>query len=170
MSNRELSQFIATWEKESQGTIQLLRTLPANQYDFRPTPGWRSLGELAWHLAESDGYIAESAAKGKFDFMTKLPGLERPRAVADLAPGYERVHADAVAKIRAMKPEDLDKTMAGFDGRDIRIGDVLWTFLLHHTLHHRGELVLMCRMAGGTPPGLYGPNLEETMAMKAAKA
>ena len=29
----------------------------------------------------------------------KVPGLERPRTVEELAPGYERVHADSVARI-----------------------------------------------------------------------
>ena len=31
-----------------------------------------------------------------------------------------------------------------------------------------GRLSLMCRLAGGQAPSLYGPNREETAAMKAA--
>jgi len=34
-------------------------------------------------------------------------------------------------------------------------------------IHHRGQLVMMCRLAGGTPPGIYGPNREEMAAMRA---
>ena len=34
-----------------------------------------------------------------------------------------------------------------------------------HGIHHRGQLSLMCRLAGG--PGLYGPNREKTAAMRA---
>jgi uncharacterized damage-inducible protein DinB len=41
------------------------------------------------------------------------------------------------------------------------VRDVLWIEILHHTIHHRGQLALLCRMAGGFPPGLYGPNREE---------
>ena len=80
------------------------------------------------------------------------------------------MHADAIAKVRALKPEDFDRTMSDFDGKPLRIGDMLWAYLLHHNIHHRGELVLMCRMAGGVPPGLYGPNREEMKAMMEARA
>ena len=166
MSSREHNQFLATWAKEAQGTIRLLRALPAQQYDFRPVADWRSLGELAWHLAEIDAYLADGAALGRIDFARKLPGLERPRAIADLAPGYERVHGEAFAKVRDMKSEDFDRMMPSFDGTPIRTGDLLWGALLHHAIHHRGQLVTVCRMAGGLPPGLYGPNREETMVMR----
>ncbi len=170
MSGHELESFLKTWSAEAQRTLQLMRALPPTQYDFRPAKDWRSIGELAWHLAEGDGYMAEAAVKGAFDFASKLPGLERPRTIAELAPAYERVHAEAIAKLRAMKPEDMDRTMTDFTGEPLRVGDMLWTYLLHHTIHHRGQLSLMCRLAGGVPPGMYGPNLEETLAMKAARA
>jgi len=48
------------------------------------------------------------------------------------------------------------------------IREVLWDALLHHLIHHRGQLVLMCRMAGGSPPGLYGPNREQMAEIRAS--
>lgn len=170
MPSRELETFLATWSLEAQRTLQLMRALPPAQYDFRPEKDWRSIGEMAWHLAEGDGYMADAAAKGKFDFETKLAGLERPKTIAELAPNYERVHNEAFAKVRALKPEDMDRSMTDFSGQPIRIGDMLWSYVLHHTIHHRGQLALMCRMAGGVPPGMYGPNREEMQAMMAAKS
>ena len=61
----------------------------------------------------------------------------------------------------------LDEPVTFFDGRQLTIRDVLWRELLHHLIHHRGQLVLMCRMAGEAPPGLYGPNREEMQALRA---
>jgi uncharacterized damage-inducible protein DinB len=46
------------------------------------------------------------------------------------------------------------------------IRDILWGAILMHLVHHRGQLSLMCRMAGGAPPGIYGPNREEMAAMQ----
>ena len=39
----------------------------------------------------------------------KPPNIERPRTVDALAPGYERLHREAVARIRKLTPEDLDQ-------------------------------------------------------------
>jgi uncharacterized damage-inducible protein DinB len=48
------------------------------------------------------------------------------------------------------------------------IRDILWDAIVAHGIHHRGQLCLMCRLTGGQPPGLYGPNREETAAMRAS--
>jgi uncharacterized damage-inducible protein DinB len=48
----EIERFLASWEREAESTVKLLKALPATQYDFRPDASGRSLGELAWHLAE----------------------------------------------------------------------------------------------------------------------
>jgi uncharacterized damage-inducible protein DinB len=53
-----------------------------------------------------------------------------------------------------------------FADRRMPICDILWGAILMHLVHHRGQLSLMCRMAGGTPPGIYGPNREEMAAMQ----
>ena len=165
MPTRELDMFLKTWEYEANNTERLLKALPTTQYDFRPDPKGRSLGEMAWHLAEIDAFMSQGVAAGKLDFEKKIPGLERPRAIADLAPGYKRVHATAVATVKALKPEQLDKNMP-FMGHPMRSGDILWGPLLYHSIHHRGQLVLLTRLAGGTPPGLYGPSREEMAAMR----
>src|SRR5437762_10569870 len=163
----ELETFMKTWERETEGTLKLLRALPPAQYDFRPDADGRSLGELAWHLAEGDAYMSWGVENGKFEAGAKPPNIERPRTVEALAPGYERIHQEAVARIRKLKPEDLDRSVEFF-GRPTPIREVLWTMIMHHGIHHRGQLALMCRLAGGEAPGLYGPNREETAAMRAS--
>src|SRR5512145_2903024 len=104
MPMNELERFLTTWDREAASTVKLLRALPASQYDFRPDAGGRSLGELAWHLAEGDAYMSYGIDRGGFTMMDKPPNIERPRTVEALAPGYERVHREAVARIRKLKP------------------------------------------------------------------
>src|SRR5262245_24291799 len=164
MALNELELFIKTWETEAANTVKLLEALPKTQYDFRPDPGGRSLGELAWHLAEGDAYMSFGIDRGQFAMDTRPPNIERPRAIEALAPEYQRVHDEAVARIRKLTPEDLDRTIQFFMG-PMTIRDILWNALLAHGIHHRGQLSLMCRIAGGQAPGLYGPNREEMAAM-----
>src|SRR5262245_58355016 len=111
MPSNELDMFLNTWDREAQSTVKLLRSLPAAQYDFRPDPGGRSLGELAWHLAEGDAYMSVGIDKGEFRMEVKPPNIERPRTIEALAPGYQRIHDEAVARIRKLKPEDLDRSI-----------------------------------------------------------
>jgi uncharacterized damage-inducible protein DinB len=166
MATSELEMFLSTWDREAESTAKLLRALPSTEYDFRPDAGGRSLGELAWHLAEGDAYMTYGIEKGTFNMDSKPPNIERPREVEGLAPGYERIHQEAVARVRKLKPEDLDRSIQFFTG-PMSIRDILWSAVLFHNIHHRGQLALMCRLAGGQAPGMYGPNREETAAMRA---
>jgi uncharacterized damage-inducible protein DinB len=166
MTTSELEMFLSTWDREANNTMKLLEALPSEQYDFRPDAGGRSLGELAWHLAEGDAYMSHGIEAGQFSMAAKPPNIERPRTIEALAPGYERVHREAVARIRTLQPEDFDRSMDFFTGpRSIR--NILWDGIIMHGIHHRGQLSLMCRLAGGQAPGLYGPNREEVVAMRA---
>ena len=163
----ELEMFLAAWDREAASTVKLLQALPATQYDFRPDPTGRSLGELAWHLAEGDAYISYGIDLRQFTMSgAKPPNIERPRAVGELASRYEQVHREAVARIRKLTPQDLDQTIQFFSG-PMTIRDIMWNYILAHGIHHRGQLTLMCRLAGGQCPGLYGPNREEMAAMRA---
>ena len=165
MSN-ELQTFLNTWEDESKKTAALLRALPETQYDFRPDAGGRSLGELAWHLAEAEAYMSFGIERGGFEMGMRPPGIDRPRTVAELAPGYERIHPGAVETVRKLTPADLDRKLVFFTGDTPSIREILWVYLLHHEIHHRGQLTLLCRLAGGVAPAPYGPNREEMAMMR----
>ena len=164
--SRELATFLATWDREAHQTTRLLASLPHDRYDFRPDADGRSLGELAWHLAEVDGWFSYCIETGEFRRDAKVPNLERPRTVEALAPGYERVHREARARIEKLGPADLDRTMPFLGGTSWTIRDLLWYAVLHHAIHHRGQLALMNRLAGGKGPGMYGPTREETAASR----
>ena len=151
--------------REAQLTIQLLEALPADKYDFKPDSGGRSLGELAWHLSEIEGYISYGITKGAVTFQEAPPNLQRPREVRLLAPGYRRVHEEAVARLADLTQAQLDRELPFADQRmPIRV--ILWGATLMHLIHHRGQLSLMCRLAGGTPPGIYGPNREDMAKLR----
>jgi uncharacterized damage-inducible protein DinB len=164
--SRELQSFLETWNEEAKKTVEMLRSLPEGQYDFRPDAGGRSLGELAWHLAEADAYMSFGVDQGRFVMGEKPPGMERPKTIAELAPGYERVHAEALQRISKLKPEDLDRKITFFTGDQPTIRQILWVFLLHHEIHHRGQLSVLCRLAGGCPPAPYGPNREQMAVIR----
>jgi uncharacterized damage-inducible protein DinB len=138
----------------------------STQYDFRPDPLGRSLGELAWHLAEIDAFTTLGIAQRKFEFPVRPANMTRPRAIAELAPGFASVHRDAVERVTAESDFSAEVTYA--DGTQKTIRELLWQRLLLHQIHHRGQLVLLTRLAGGVPPALFGPTREQTPRKAAA--
>ena len=166
----KLEEFSRHWARETEGTLALLRALPSDGYDLRPDPDGRSLGELAWHLAEVDAYMTFGIERGDFRFDVKPPHLERPRTTDALPSAFRVVHEEAVARVRRLQPDDWKRELRYADGELWTIGDLLTRKLLLHATHHRGQLTLLCRMAGGVPPGLFGPTREERAARQAAAA
>jgi uncharacterized damage-inducible protein DinB len=164
--NHEIQQFLAEWEQQAKGTVALLESLPAHQYDFRPDPLGRSLGEMAWHLAEVESFTTLGIAQREFEFPVRPANMTRPRTVAELAPGFQSVHRDAVERVVA--ESDMSIEIAYADGTQRTIRELLWYRLLMHQLHHRGQLVLLTRLAGGVPPALFGPTREQTRRKAAA--
>jgi uncharacterized damage-inducible protein DinB len=163
----KLQDFSSYWERETDGTLALMRALPGGQYDFRPDAGGRSIGELAWHLAEVDAYVTLGIEQREFNFDRAKPKhIERPRALDEFASAFRIVHLEAVARVAQLTPEDWDREIRYADGEPWSIGDLLWRKLLMHAIHHRGQLTLLCRLAAGVPPALFGRRREEMPARR----
>jgi uncharacterized damage-inducible protein DinB len=169
MTPQEFETLIKVWDTEAANTVKVLEALPKSEYDFRPDPGGRSIGELAWHLSEGDAYNSLGVVQGKFTPDMRPPGMERPKQIEALAPGYARVHREAVARVRTLQPAQLDKKIAYYTGEEMTGAQILWAAVFHN-VHHRGQLCLMTRLAGGVSPNVYGPNREEMAAMQAQAA
>jgi hypothetical protein len=90
MSTNELEMFLNAWDREAESTLKLMRALPPTQYDFRPDPSGRSLGELAWHLAEGDAYMSFGIETGRLGWMRSRPTLSAHAPLKRLW-GYERI-------------------------------------------------------------------------------
>lgn len=129
MPMNELEMFLDSWDREAANAVKVLQALPPAQYDFRPDAGGRSLGELAWHLAEGDAYISYGIERGEFTMNAKPPNIERPRTVEALAPGYELVHREAAARIRKLRApglssSDHERALTTVPSRDVTRRDL----------------------------------------------
>ena len=164
----EIERFREVLDREGGKTLQVIQSIPPAQYDFKVDPKGRSIGQLAWHFSEIEACISFDIEGGcDFSYEHEVPNMKRPTEVAALASGYKRVHEETMERLKKVGNEDLDREVRFADGRPMTLRDVLWNEILHHLIHHRAQLVLMIRQAGGNPPGLYGPNREEMQALMA---
>jgi uncharacterized damage-inducible protein DinB len=159
--------FLQDWKLEASLTLKVLDTLTDDSLKQAVSPAQpRTLGDLAWHLVGSFGVFLNSAGLG-----LEVPShADRPASAAAIADAYRAVN-DRAATVLQEKWSDakLQDSIKLFNFIDTTYGGVL-SMMLRHQIHHRGQITILMRQAGLVAPGIYGPNEEETAAMRAARA
>lgn len=158
----EKDQFLNTWEREFPTTLKVLKSYPAGKADMKPHERSRSAKELAWNFVLEEK-VCEAAIDGTLQMPpTNLPAP--PDKWEDVLTTYERAHRSLVDKLRKTPDAELNKTTKFFTGPkqtgDIRRMDLLWMMLMDG-VHHRGQLSVYLRLAGGKVPSIYGPTADE---------
>ena len=155
-------QFLNAYRRESAITRKLLRAYPAEQSELRPHERSNSARQLAWTFVVEQVLMLRALGGGPV-----LTGGGFPPPPDSWEEIVDRFEHDGEAVEHALE-EASDATMHGvvqfFVGPkevgDYATADFLW-FLLHDQIHHRGQLSVYLRMAGGRVPSIYGPSADE---------
>jgi uncharacterized damage-inducible protein DinB len=155
-------QFLHAFEQEFATTMRLLRAYPRAQLDLKPTPTLKSARELAWMFALENG-VCEAALTGALQLPPPPPPSVPDSWDAELG-AIEATHARVANLVRELPDAELHETFRFYVAPRTE-GDVpkltfLW-MMLCDAIHHRGQLTVYTRMAGGVVPSIYGPTLEE---------
>ncbi|HKX83142.1 MAG TPA: DinB family protein [Pyrinomonadaceae bacterium] len=150
-------------DQEAETTKRLFAVIPDDKLDWRPHPKARTLGELAMHVAQIPGGVAEIAnldSKEAGTFPTDPVATSRATILAafdaSLKKGKEIVGATDDA--RAMAEWKLVK-----DGETLMAMPrvAFWrAILLNHNYHHRGQLSAYLRELDVELPSIYGPSAD----------
>jgi uncharacterized damage-inducible protein DinB len=144
--------------RELETTKKVLAAIPDAQRDYRPDPKARSAWELAWHLASCDVQMTDEVADHKFEMEPRFK--EEPKNVAELVAWYDANFNRAIARVRAMTPEQLC-TPVDFMGVFNLPAVFYLTFVNNHSIHHRGQLAVYLRPMGSKVPSIYGGSADE---------
>lgn len=162
-----INGFLNDWKQEAALTLQVLDKLTdasLSQAVSNEQP--RTIGEIAWHIVQSVPFFVN-----QIGLQQEVPAPEEGSASA-IAQAYRRASEAVVAELSANWADQDDKLpqpIKLFGFIDTTVAGVLNT-LVRHQIHHRAQLTILMRQAGLAAPGVYGPNEEETAAMKAAQA
>ena len=150
-----------TWEQEYQTTLKLLRAYPEDKLDLKPHEKLRTAKELAWTIVTNEPWMIDGILTGNF---AVGQDIAIPTTMREIISNYETIHREIVNKVKKMNDEDLNRNIKFFVGPkqtgDVRIGDLL-SLLVLDQVHHRGQLSVYLRIAGGRVPSIYGPTAEE---------
>ena len=83
-----------------------------------------------------------------------------PANVAMLADDFEKAYSKVLADMEKMADSDLKKPVE-FAGNKSTAGEFI-QFMLFDQIHHRGQMSVYIRLAGGKVPSVYGPSADDT--------
>jgi uncharacterized damage-inducible protein DinB len=159
----ELSGYLASFEREYQSTLRVLKAFPADKPTYKPTERSTPANQVAWTLVMSQFVVLPILTEAAL-----MPPKDAPTAPADwnaLVAAFEQAHAGTMAKLKALDAATYNSTIVMLTGpggasAPMRRADVLW-MMLYDTIHHRGQLSVYLRAAGGKVPSIYGPSGDE---------
>lgn len=158
---RQLDDFYKEWAYESESTLKLFALIDEKKFHEQPHARVRSLSRLAFHITHTVGEMMERTGL-KIDGFSEEDDLYWSKQ--ELIDTYKRFSDSLVDQLKKnWKDADLE-TKDNMYGEDWKRGTTL-SVLIRHQSHHRGELVVLMRLLGMQPIGMYGPAAEEWSAM-----
>lgn len=154
-------------EMEMATTRKVLAAVPADKGDYSPDPVSRKALDLAWHIAASEVWFLDSLAAGQFGPEGAMP--ETIKSSADVVAYYNSSFGPALAKVKALSGEQLAKPLDFFGAFNLP-GIMYLSFLVRHSVHHRGQLAAYLRPMGGKVPSIYGGSADEPWQAESAGA
>ena len=157
--DKALSSSLAATAKAMQATIrrdiaEAAATMPAEDFDFKPTPEVRSFAQLVGHVVNAN-FLFCSQAKGAA--MPTTTNFERVAERAALIKGLSDALAYCDAVYESTTDSDFNQvvTLNGFPGMNPKTTTSRGAVLMFNTTHnneHYGNIVVYLRLKGKVPP------------------
>ena len=160
--------FLPLLEREQPRTRQVIEAIPPSGGDYRPDPVSKTSLELAWHIVSAEKRFLEAILSGKFNF-DPITRPENIRSGADVARWYGDLINTVLPRLRQMTPGELTSPL-DFRGMFQSPAVMFLQTMINHSIHHRGQLSVYLRPAGGKVPAIYGESYDSAEARKAQQA
>ena len=154
-------QFADVYAREHETTLKVLRAYPLDQANYQPHPRSSTALKLAWTFVVENN-IALASLRGPLNLGGSFP--PPPATLGEVIAAYE-ASAKELKETLARTPDSrLAETIQFPSGPnqigEYPVGEFLW-FMLMDSIHHRGQLSVYLRCAGGKVPSIYGPSADE---------
>ena len=161
--------FLPEFDHEMANTRKLLERIPDDKANWKPHPKSRTLGQLAIHLAFLPEWISRIVEKAEFDLSSG--GFKRPEFVSteSLLSLFDENVANAIKAVSGRSDKEMLINWTFRNGEQILFSvprtAALRSFVMNHSIHHRGQLTVYLRLIDIPLPELYG-STADTEAIK----
>ena len=129
---------------------RLAEAIPADKFNWRPSPDVRSFAEVFLHVSAANFNLYKLVGTPPPSGLD-LKGLEKStRDKAKVVATLKDSFAHAKAAIKATPDADLDKSLDWFGGKNTQRGILL--FIVRHAAEHLGQSIAYARVVGIVPP------------------
>jgi uncharacterized damage-inducible protein DinB len=161
------SVYLPGLNNEHRITKCVIEAVPLDKGDYRPDEISKSALDLAWHIAATEMRFMDAVAAGEFD-LSPRPRPDSIKNSADLAAWYTSNFAPRIETLMQLSDEQLVR-IVDFRGLFQLPAVMYLNFLLHHSIHHRGQLSMYLRPTGAKVPAIYGESYDSAEARKASQ-
>jgi uncharacterized damage-inducible protein DinB len=159
--------YLPALKNEYRLTKTVIEAIPLDKGDYRPDAVSKSALELGWHIAATEMRFMDAVAGGAFD-LTPQPRPDSIRTSADLSAWYVENFEPRFQTLGTLLPPQLLKII-DFRGVFQMPAVRFLNILMHHSIHHRGQLSMYLRPMGAKVPAIYGESYDSAEARKAAQ-
>lgn len=156
------------FDYEMASTRKTLERVPDEKFDWKPHDKSMTMGGLATHLANLPTWATRAIDKDSFDMAPQGgPPFRLPQAASrsEVLDTFDKNVAEARAAIAGASDEELMRKWSLLSGGHTVMTlpkvTVLRSFIMNHSIHHRGQLTVYLRLNDLPVPGLYGPSADE---------
>jgi len=154
-----LTESLEHWRYIRQGLIAEADNIPANKFDFRPTPEVRSVHELVQHILEGSMMMVGELTRERPNFqrMSMMAFFDEYSTRAKDAKGKAELIDlltsqldEGIAAIKRVGGEAMMGPVTNFNGSTW--SRIQWFFhSMTEEMYHRGQLVTYARLLGLVP-------------------
>ena len=159
--------FLPGLKNEHRITKSVIEAIPLDKCDYRLDDISKSSMELAWHIVATEMRFMDAVPAGEFDF-TPRPRPDSIKTPADLVSWYSENFDRRFETLTKMSSDQLMKVV-DFRGMFQLPAVMYLNFVINHSIHHRGQLSMLLRPAGGKVPAIYGESYDSALAKRAAQ-
>lgn len=153
---KSLDDFFEVYEKESRVTQNVFDNIGDSSATQEVCKGHRSIGRIAWHICMT---YPEMMAYAGLNFDKYYKESPVPEKFETIQNAYRDLSTSLKKMIKKDWSDEKLEEVADFYGEPWKLGKAL-AILIHHEIHHRGQLTVLMRQADVVVPDLYGPAKE----------
>ena len=161
---RIVDSILMEFEQEANTTRRVLERVPGDKLGWKPHEKSMSLGQLALHVANTPGDVAEIASVDEVE-VPDFSDFPTVSSTQELMSAYDESLKKARELLDGLDDQSAMSTWRAMkDGQELmavpRMG-VVRSIMLNHWYHHRGQLSVYLRLLDIPVPSIYGPSADE---------